>query len=115
MMDTIRLLADTARAHGLRPVVHPHAGGYLEFRDEIERVLDDTDVELCLDTGHLAYAGMSAQHALEAYAPRLAHLHLKDVRGDVLQRVRDERVGFWDALADLRASLAVLAAAASVA
>jgi inosose dehydratase len=48
-----------------------------------------------LDTGHAAYAGIEADRALVAYAPRLAHVHLKDVRAEVVER----GLGFWDALA----------------
>lgn len=95
MMDRFSAAADVARDHGLVPVVHPHAGGYVEFEDEIERLLDDTDIALCLDSGHLAYAGMSPEAAITAYAPRLAHVHLKDVRADVVAR----GLGFWEAIA----------------
>jgi inosose dehydratase len=95
MVDAIRHAAAIAEDHGLRPAFHPHAGSFVEFEDEIERVLDDTDVGLCLDTGHAAYAGIEADSALVAYGPRLAHVHLKDVRGEV----RDRGLGFWDAIA----------------
>jgi inosose dehydratase len=87
--------ATTAEEHGLRPAYHPHAGSFVEFEDEIERLLDDSDLALCLDTGHAAYAGIEAERALVAYGPRLAHVHLKDVRAGVVER----GLGFWDALA----------------
>ncbi len=80
-------------------MVHPHAGSFVEFEDEIERLLDDSDLALCLDTGHAAYAGIAADRALIAYGSRLGHVHLKDVRADALARVRDERLDFWAAIA----------------
>jgi inosose dehydratase len=95
MVDTIRRTAAIAEDHGLRPAFHPHAGSFVEFEDEIERLLDDTDIGLCLDTGHTEYAGIEADRALVAYGPRLAHVHLKDVRGDV----RDRGLDFWSAIA----------------
>jgi inosose dehydratase len=95
MVDSLRRCASVADTHGLRPSVHPHAGSFLEFEDEIERLLDDSDLDLCLDTGHAAYAGIEADRALVAYGPRVAHLHLKDVRAEVVER----GLGFWDALA----------------
>ncbi|MEN3283637.1 MAG: inosose dehydratase [Solirubrobacteraceae bacterium] len=95
MLDAIRRAAAVAEDHGLRPAVHPHAGSYVEYEDEIERLLDDSDLALCLDTGHAAYAGIDADRALVAYGPRLAHVHLKDVRADVVER----GLGFWAALA----------------
>jgi inosose dehydratase len=95
MVDALRRCAAIAEDHGLRSAVHPHAGSYIEFEDEIERLLDDCDLDLCLDTGHAAYAGIDADRALVAYAPRLAHVHLKDVRAEVVER----GLRFWDALA----------------
>jgi inosose dehydratase len=95
MVDVIRHAAAIAQDHGLRPAFHPHAGSFVEFEDEIERLLDDADVDLCLDTGHAAYAGIEPDRAVTAYASRLAHVHLKDVRGEV----RDRGQGFWDAIA----------------
>lgn len=99
MLDVVEAVAERARAHGLEPVFHPHAGSYVEFEDEIERLLADTELALCLDTGHAAFAGIAADVALRAYGERLGHLHLKDVDPVVLARVRAERLDFWAALA----------------
>lgn len=95
MIDSIRRCAAIAEGHGLRPAFHPHAGSYVEYEDEIERLLDDSDLALCLDTGHAAYAGIEAERALVAYGPRLAHVHLKDVRPEIVE----QGLGFWAALA----------------
>lgn len=94
MLDAIRRCAAVGEDHALRPAFHPHAGSYVEYEDEIERLLDDSDLALCLDTGHAAYAGIDAERALVAYGQRLAHVHLKDVRADVVER----GLGFWAAL-----------------
>lgn len=91
--------AAIATDHGLRAVVHPHAGSFVEFEDEIERLLASTDLDLCVDTGHAAYAGIAPERMISDYSDRLGHLHLKDVRGAVLARVRDERLDFWAAIA----------------
>jgi len=98
MLDLTRRVAEIARRHGLRPAFHPHAGGYVEFRDEIERLLGDTDLDLCLDTGHAEYAGMFAHEALIAFGERIAHVHLKDIDRYVLARVHGERLSFWEAI-----------------
>lgn len=94
MLDAIELIAAMAECYGLRAGLHPHAGTYIEYEDEIERFLDDSDVGLCLDTGHLAYAGTVAHEALARYGDRLAHVHLKDVDAAVLERVRRDGAGF---------------------
>jgi inosose dehydratase len=98
MMREVEALAAIARSYGLRPVVHPHAGGYLEFEDEIERLVADTDLDLCLDTGHLAYARMDAAEMIRRHGARLGHLHFKDIRPDVLARTDAEALTFWQAI-----------------
>jgi len=95
LIAVVGRVAEVARAHGLRPVVHPHAGSFLEFEDEVERLLADTELDLCLDTGHLAYAGLDPVATLARHAGRLGHVHLKDVDGAVLARGD----GFWTAVA----------------
>jgi inosose dehydratase len=93
MMRTIDRVATTARRHGLRPTLHPHAGSHIEFEDEIEAALRDTDVELCLDTGHALYAGVDPVALLDRHHARVAHLHLKDVDSRVLA---DPDAGYWE-------------------
>ena len=100
MVELILQVADVARVAGLRPVFHPHAGTYVEFRDEVDRLADDTDLDLCLDTGHSAYAGIDPVEVVRTYADRLGHIHFKDIRVEVLQRVRREGLDFWTAIAE---------------
>ena len=98
MLDVVNQVAAVARADGLRPVVHPHAGGYIEFADEVERLVADTDLDLCIDSGHFAYAGIDPVAAIRTYADRLGHFHFKDIRPDVIDRVRAEGLDFWTAI-----------------
>ncbi len=61
MIGLIDRIADMALEHGVTPVLHQHAGCYIELEDEIEQVADALDpakVGLCIDTGHMAYAGI---------------------------------------------------------
>jgi inosose dehydratase len=98
LLDAVARVAVVARDHGLRPVVHPHAGSFLEFEDEIERLLAETDLDLCLDTGHLAYARVDPLGLIARAAPRIGHVHLKDADGAVLARVDEEALHFWAAV-----------------
>jgi inosose dehydratase len=98
LLEAIGRIAAMADTYGLRAAVHPHAGSYIEYEDEIERLLEDSDVGLCLDTAHLAYAGAVAHEAIARYGDRLVHLHLKDLDGTVLERVLREQVGFREAV-----------------
>src|SRR4030095_10045675 len=56
-----------------------------------ERFLDDTDVALLLDSGHLAVAGGDPIAGLRDWAQRIEAVHLKDVRLGVLRDVKAER------------------------
>lgn len=98
MVDQVDRIAEIARQHGLNPAFHPHAGSYVEFVDEIDHLLMDTDVDVCLDTGHLVYAGIAAHDAITQYADRLAHIHLKDIDRQVLGEVEAKSLGFWSAI-----------------
>lgn len=99
MLALLDHISEIADHHGLTPTFHPHAGSYVEFQDEIERLLDDSALPLCLDTGHAAYAGIEPEQAIVTYAARLSHVHLKDVNPSVLQRGGERPLGFWEAIA----------------
>ncbi len=98
MITCINRMAETARNFGLHPVVHPHAGGYIEFDDEVERLLNDCELDLCIDTGHAAYAGGDPAEAIRRLGDRVGYLHFKDVRPDVLDRAKQEHLSFWEAI-----------------
>ena len=95
MMAVITDIALMARdGFGVVPTVHPHAACYIEYRDDILRAMDDLDpslVKLCVDTGHLTFAGVDPVEMLATYGERVEHLHFKDVdpkaRADA---IRDE-------------------------
>ncbi|WP_440058119.1 TIM barrel protein [Pseudomonas fragariae (ex Marin et al. 2024)] len=103
MMKNIRAICDVAWAeYGIRPVIHPHAGGYIEFADELGRLLKDIPDDtagLCLDTGHLYYAGMDPVASLRTYSDRLDYIHFKDIDPAVYELVMNERIRFFDACA----------------
>ena len=102
MMAHIRKIADIANRYGVRAVIHPHAGGYIEFADELAQMVQDIDpgvAGLCLDTGHLYYAGMDPAATLRQYASRLDYLHFKDIDPVVFDQVLGERITFFAACA----------------
>lgn len=102
MIGTIRRVAETARGAGVRVVFHPHAGSYVEFADEIDRLLADLpgdEAALCLDTGHALYAGSDPVALIEDYGQRLEHLHIKDVDPRLHGGAMETGADFWSAMA----------------
>ena len=97
LVDGISRAAEVAREAGHDPVFHHHTSSYVEGLPEIERFLEDTDVELLLDSGHLAVAGGDPVRALRDWRERIGVVHLKDTRMDVLQQVRAERADMLSA------------------
>jgi inosose dehydratase len=90
LVDNLHAAAEMCREHGFEPVIHPHAGTYIETADEIDRLmgrLDGSLVGLCLDTGHFRYGGAVPAQAIVDYASLLRHVHLKDCRSSVLTSV----------------------------
>jgi inosose dehydratase len=85
--------ADRVRGAGLEPTFHHHACTYVETPQEIDTFLDRTDVGLTFDTGHLIIGGGDPLDGWRRWGERINHLHLKDVRRDVLAQVVRERAG----------------------
>jgi inosose dehydratase len=101
MMNNIRAISELARdKYGVRATIHPHAGGYIEFEDEIARLAADIPQEVagfCLDTGHTWYAGMDPVETLRKYADRLDYIHFKDIDKAVFDRIMGEHIRFFEA------------------
>ncbi len=93
MLGTITAAEDIVARHGLRVAFHPHAGTAVESREAVERLLSTTDVDLCLDTGHL-YLGGSDPVQIAAAGRRISHVHLKDVALECAARVRSGELSY---------------------
>jgi len=90
---------------GLRTAFHPHCGGYVETVAEIDALMRRTDpsaLGLCLDTGHIVYAGGDPLDVLDRHADRVWHVHFKDCDQKVAAHARAARMGY---LAAVRAHL----------
>lgn len=90
------------RHQGVRLAFHHHMGTVIQTEAEIDRLMAETsdDVGLLLDTGHLVFAGGDPVAVARRHANRIAHVHCKDVRADVLARVLREDRSFLGAVLD---------------
>jgi inosose dehydratase len=94
--------AQVADEFGLSLVFHPHAATYIETPEETEQFFDVTsasNIGLCLDTGHCAYAGGDPAVEAEKYRELLRFIHIKDVDANVMAEVRRSHLNFEQAIA----------------
>jgi inosose dehydratase len=94
-------LGQLARDNGMRLCYHHHMGTCVMMRPDVDRLLDATDpelVHLLFDTAHLAFAGYDPLALAQAHAKRIKHVHLKDVRADVVEQARANGWSFQDAI-----------------
>jgi inosose dehydratase len=97
LADGVARAADLARARDYEPTFHHHTGTFVETPQEIERVLELTDVGLLLDTGHLALGGGDAVQALHDWRDRIDHVHVKDYSRAILEGVLADRADMEEA------------------
>ncbi|MGW5727685.1 TIM barrel protein [Nocardia beijingensis] len=98
LVDTAAAIRDAAAAHGLRTVLHPHVGTHVESEAEVERFLADSDLDICLDTGHLLIGGTDPVRLARRHAERIGHIHLKDVRGALADQVCAGKLSYSEAV-----------------
>jgi len=72
------------RDRGYEPTFHPETGTHVEAPWEIERVLEVSDIGLCLETGHMMLGGGDPVAMLRGLGDRVNHVHLKDARRSVM-------------------------------
>ena len=85
---------------GLVTAIHPHAGGFMDFEDEVERLLEEIDdalLKICLDTGHSHYADFDPLAFMDRYMDRISYMHFKDIDPEVRSRTVANRTDFYEA------------------
>lgn len=94
-------IASLAAAKGLKVCLHHHMGTGIQTPAEIDRFMDSVagDVYLLFDTGHIYYSENSAAAmlaVLKKYLERIIHVHLKDVRPELIAEVKNKGLSFLD-------------------
>jgi inosose dehydratase len=87
MFEMFDEIDDICTEFGLEQVLHPHVNTLIETASDVQRVLDNSGVGWCLDTGHLAIGGFDPVDLARKYADRVRHVHLKDVDMAVAERL----------------------------
>lgn len=90
-------LGKIAKDRGFKLCFHHHMGTGIQTIAETEKMLDNTNPEyvfLCYDTGHFSFSGEDPLYILKKYPNRIGHVHLKDVRAEVVKKATKEKWSF---------------------
>jgi inosose dehydratase len=98
LLDGLDAAGELCAARGLACALHPHVGTVVEDRADVERVLEASTVDLCLDTGHLLIGGTDPVALARDAAERVSHVHLKDVDAELVTRVLAGELAYSDAV-----------------
>ena len=90
-------LGKVAKDMGITLTFHHHMGTVVQTAAEIDRLMENTDHELfnlLFDSGHLACCGEDYMYVLKKYINLIKHVHLKDIRPEVIEKVKKEHLSF---------------------
>ena len=85
--------------YGIALTFHHHMGTVVQDEDEVDRMMENTDPEylsLLFDTGHFAYCGVDPLKMVKKYVNRIKHVHLKDIRPEIVEKVKNEELSFLE-------------------
>jgi inosose dehydratase/3D-(3,5/4)-trihydroxycyclohexane-1,2-dione acylhydrolase (decyclizing) len=93
-------VADAVAKEGVALAYHHHMGTVVQSAEDIDSFMASTgaSVKLLLDTGHATFGGADPAALARKYRTRIAHVHCKDVRKDVLAEARAKDWSFLDAV-----------------
>ncbi len=101
LCDGLNALGEIAYKRGFKLCYHHHMATVVQTREETRRLLNNTDpqfVFLCYDSGHFAFSDEDAVAAVREFGPRIAHVHLKDIRKEKMEQAKNEGFKFRKAV-----------------
>ena len=97
LAEGMNKLGKIAKDKGMTLTFHHHMGTVVQTEEEIDRFMEMVDPELVFllfDSGHLSFAGIDPEKVLKKYVNRVKHVHLKDIRREMVEKSRNERWSF---------------------
>lgn len=85
---------------GMPMVYHHHMGAVVMFEHELDAFMANSGegIALLLDAGHLHFARGNVMRAIDNHHARIRHVHTKDIRQPVLDRLDWSQDSFLDAV-----------------
>ncbi|MBI4924101.1 MAG: myo-inosose-2 dehydratase [Devosia nanyangense] len=98
---TLTAFGEWCAAEGMPLVYHHHMAAVVETEPELDAFMKSSGpgIPLLLDAGHLAFAGGDVLRAIDHHHARIKHVHVKDVRMDVIRGLDRTKQSFLDAVA----------------
>jgi len=87
--ESLPMITEIAKEFGLQMVLHPHAGTMFETPNDLDFLLNETDINLCLDTGHIVVGGGNPLDIAKRAGSRVKHVHLKDCDAAAVARIQN--------------------------
>jgi inosose dehydratase len=97
MFEGFTIVDEICDEFGLTQAIHPHVNTLVETADDVNRVLAGSDVLWTLDTGHLAIGGVDPVMFVKDYFDRIAHVHIKDVTGSLVDPLNAKDLSLFNA------------------
>ena len=96
----VQKCADRCAANGFIGLFHPHVDSHVQTEAQIERFLNDTNVDLCFDTGHHVYGGGEPISFYKKWAKRIPYIHFKDCDLAVKAKMDENKWSFAKAVTE---------------
>lgn len=100
LISNLDNLEQVAKEYGVTAVIHPHVGTVVEGPEDVERVLNGSRIGFCFDTGHMMIGGTDPVKFAVEHANRIGHVHLKDVRKAVAERVIAGEITYYQGVVE---------------
>ena len=90
--------AEWVEAQGMPVVYHHHMAAVVETEPELDLFMKNSGIPLLFDAGHMAFAGGDVLRCIDTHHKRIKHVHTKDVRMDVINKLDRAKESFLDAV-----------------
>ncbi len=101
LAEGLNKLGELAQEKDMKVVYHHHMGTGVQTANEIEKLMTMTDdklVYLLFDTGHLVFSGEDHLMVLNKHINRIKHVHLKDIRYELIDTIKTSNISFLDSV-----------------
>ena len=92
-------LTAITKENGMELAYHHHMGTVIQSESEVDMLMEKTkNMKLLFDTGHLTYAGANAFNVLKKHGKRVGHVHLKNIRPEIIKEAHNKHYDFFTAV-----------------